>query len=104
MCPLTGTYVFTFRIYTAASGGSSIWDEVQTLPVTKGLWNATLGINQSLSLPFNQQYWLGVKVGSDAEMAPRIMLTNAPYTFRGNVTEYLSSGTVALGNIDINSF
>jgi hypothetical protein len=86
--PLTGTYLFTFKIYATQAGGSPIWDEVQTVPVNKGLWNATLGINQTLTtLAFNQEYWLGIQVGTDAEMTPRVRLTSSPYGFRVKVAE-----------------
>src|SRR3989344_5205509 len=38
-----GSYVLRFRLYTASSGGTALFDETQTLTVTSGLFSAMLG-------------------------------------------------------------
>jgi hypothetical protein len=86
---LTGAYIIVFRLYDVASGGSSLWEESWTgtnsVQVTNGLFNVMLGsltpIPQSL-LNGNGSLWLGIDVGSDAEMTPRVQLGSAPYAFQ----------------------
>lgn len=39
-----------------------------------------LGSSVALNLPFDKQYWLGVTVGTDPELTPRIQLTSSPYS------------------------
>ncbi len=78
---LTGTYSMTFRIYSAVTGGSSLWSETQSsVSATSGRFSVILGSVTANSLTFNQDYWLSVQVGSDAEMSPRQRLTSAGYT------------------------
>lgn len=78
--PVNGTVAIAFRLYAAATGGTAIWTETQNVPVANGLYSVVLGAASSLAgLPFDQPYWLGVTIGTDAEMAPRQPLTSAPY-------------------------
>lgn len=82
--PLNGTSNMTFRLYTAPTGGTAVWTEAHTganaVPVSNGLFNVLLG---SLT-PIPSEVWsnvtlyLGVQVGSDAEMAPREIVGGAP--------------------------
>ncbi len=77
-----GTYNLTFRLYSVAIGGTSLWGETQTLVVEDAIFNAILGSVTTLSLPFDNPYWLGVSVDGGAELTPRVALTAAPYAFR----------------------
>jgi hypothetical protein len=89
--PLTGTYSMIFRLYSAASGGVPLWEEQWTGPnsvaVSDGLFNVMLGsltpIPQSV-ITENDSLWLGITVGTDDEMTPRVQLGSVPYTFRAN--------------------
>jgi hypothetical protein len=80
-----GTYSITFGIYTAASGGSAVWSETQSsVSVSSGIFQVNLGSVTALpgSVNFNTPgLYLGVKVGSDPEMTPRIQFTAAPFAF-----------------------
>lgn len=76
-----GNYDLTFRLYTSASGGSALWEENHnSVSITDGIVNATLGSSTVLDLAFDEAYWLGITVGSEAEMAPRIALTSSAYS------------------------
>ncbi len=78
---LTGTYNMTFKIYDVVTGGSELWVSANNSVTTDsdGVYNFILaGVN----LPFDTEYYLGIKVVNDAEMTPRINLTSSPYTFR----------------------
>ena len=79
--PKTGAFDFVFRIYDSPTAIVPLWEEAHTganaVPVQNGLFNVLLG---SLN-PIADTVWegselfLGVKIGSDAEMSPREKLT-----------------------------
>ena len=76
-----GNYDMVFRIYDAASGGTTLWTGTYTaangnaVSVTNGVFNVLFGSGTGNSLSgidFNQDaLWLGVTIGSDGEMTPR---------------------------------
>ncbi|MCK6559667.1 hypothetical protein HUU39_19290 [candidate division KSB1 bacterium] len=78
-----GSYSFTFRFYTSPTGGTAIWSETKDLLVKSGLFSTALGDKTlfGASVKFDTQYWLGIQVGSDAELAPLIALTSVGYSF-----------------------
>ncbi|MBD3422449.1 MAG: hypothetical protein GF398_20230, partial [Chitinivibrionales bacterium] len=53
-----------------------------------GIITTTLGSTTPLSLPFDKQYWLGIKVGSENELAPRMKLSSTAYSMRADTAEY----------------
>lgn len=70
-----------FSIYGVASGGTALWSEPQAIAVNNGIYSVQLGkINPIPSSLFNaSDRWLGVKVGTDAEMMPRAQITSVAY-------------------------
>jgi len=104
--PLTGTYILTFRLYNVASGGSPLWEEIwigaNNVQVTNGLFNVMLGsitpIPQSL-FTGNSSLWLGVDVGTDAEMTPRVQLGSVPYAI---LAQTVPDGAVTSAKLDTN--
>jgi hypothetical protein len=81
--PVTGTYTMTFSLYSGPTGGTSVWQETQSVTVTNGLFNVLLGSAGSpLSPPlFTGTTYLGVKVGSSPEMTPRQQIVSVSYAF-----------------------
>jgi len=80
--PLSGSYSVTFRIYNQATGGSPLWQETQTLNAdVNGFFSAVLGSLAPITLNFDQDYWIGITVAGEAEMAPRVKLATVPYAF-----------------------
>ena len=78
-----GNYNLTFKIYGSLAGTDSLWREYHSnVPVTNGLFNVILGSITTLNLPFDTTYWLGIKVGTDSELSPRIRLTSMGYAYR----------------------
>lgn len=77
-----GNYDFTFSLYEAESGGDAIWNETKTLNITKGLFSTSLGdVNPfGAEVKFDKPYWLGIKVGNEAELPQRIALTSSAYS------------------------
>lgn len=81
-----GSVTMKFRLYEAATGGTAIWEETQSVSVVKGLFNTILGSITPLNLPFDKPYWLGITVGSGTELAPRIALAASPYSLNSHST------------------
>lgn len=100
-----GNYSIRFRIYTSpsadgantCSANSCKWEETQaTVAVSGGLFQVNLGSVTTLpaSVDFNTSaLYLGIKVGSDAEMTPRVQLTAAPYAFNTDLLDGMDSGS-----------
>jgi len=78
-----GNYTFTFRFYTSPTGGTAIWSESKSLPVKNGLFSTVLGEQTPFgaAVKFDKQYWLGIQVGNEPELSPRIALTSVGYSF-----------------------
>jgi hypothetical protein len=84
--PLTGTYNMIFQLYDVASGGTPLWTEQWTgsnsVRVSDGLFNVMLGslapIPQSV-VTGHSSLWLGITVGTDDEMTPRVQLGSVPF-------------------------
>src|SRR5262245_15981025 len=76
--PVNGTVSMSFGLYTAPAGTAMpLWTETQNyVQVTKGVYAVQLGSVTPLNISFDQPYWLGVKVGNDAEMTPRQALAS----------------------------
>ncbi len=84
--PLNGDYDLTFRLYNVANGGTALWTEqwigANNIAVTDGLFHVMLGSLASIPQTIftdNPSLWLGVKVGADNEMTPRVQLGSVPF-------------------------
>lgn len=72
----------TFRLYTTATGGTPVYTELRTVSVVSGQLAVCIGSGNPGAfgaLSFNVPYWVGVSVGADAEMTPRLPLGSSPY-------------------------
>jgi hypothetical protein len=73
-------YTITFSLYDMETGGTSLWQEQHTTNVQKGMLNIVLGSITPITLQFEKQYWLGIKIGDGNELTPRIQLTSNAYS------------------------
>ncbi len=107
-----GSYNVVFSIYTVDSGGTALWSETQPASVRTGVIAVSLGSVTAFpdSLDFSgSSYYLGIKVGTDAEMSPRIKLGSTVASFssdnvRGKTPGVEANNILLLddqGNIDI---
>jgi len=100
-----GSHDMNFYIYDSASSGNLLWTETHIganqVSVSNGFFTVDLGEITALDLDFNQQYWLGVKIGANPEMTPRIKLTASPYSFYSADANVISGYWTQSGN-DIN--
>ena len=72
----------TFRLYGAPSGGNPLWIEVQTaVSVQNGLFKTELASTTAFppGLFDGRTLFLGVQVGADTEMVPRLTLSSQAY-------------------------
>jgi hypothetical protein len=90
LCDATGkpkpdaTYTLTFRFYDAASGGTVRWSEQKNLETKRGLFSTQLGdeVVFTTAVSFDRQYWLGIQVGTEPELSPRIPLSSVGNSFK----------------------
>lgn len=70
--PINDSVQMTFVLYDAATGVTALWQETQSVQCQQGYYNVILGQpGNPINLPGPKQYYLGVKVGMDAELTPR---------------------------------
>lgn len=92
--PITATKQITFRIYDVLSGGTPLWEETQSITINKGVFNTMLGSTVDLNLPFNQPYYLEIKVDNEV-MTPRQRIASAGYAFRAEEADYAFNAKVS---------
>ncbi len=106
--PLTGTYNMIFRLYDVPTGGAPLWEEQWTgsngVRVSDGLFNVMLGSLEPIPagvIAGREQLWLGITVGTDDEMQPRVQLGSVPWAVQaltvpdGSITtEKIADGAV----------
>ena len=88
-----GEYTITFKLYSTEGGGSSSWEEEQTLTVTNGVYGAALGTAEPLtSLDWETQLWLeiasinGASFSTSEALSPRTRLTMTPYALMAGMS------------------
>ncbi|MBC7709193.1 MAG: hypothetical protein H7203_03970 [Rhizobacter sp.] len=95
---ITASLPMVFKIYNVASLGAALHSEPQTVAVTNGIFNVLLGTGTALTLPFDTAYYLGVTVGTDAELSPRQPLAASPYSIRAASAEALTANAIVPGS------
>jgi hypothetical protein len=104
--PLTGIYPMIFRLYNSAGAGATpLWEEQWTGPnsvkVRDGLFNVMLGsltpIPQDV-VTGNNTLWLGITVGTDDEMTPRVQLGSVLFAVQANTVPDDSITTEKIAN------
>jgi len=94
-----GEYDVIFKLYTTDAGGTALWSETQSVTVTGGVYSVLLGAVNSLMVPFDQTYYLGITLPGGPELTPRSRLTSAPYSLAvvGQTNIFPSTGAVGIG-------
>ena len=98
----------TFRIYSSLTGGTALWEETQTVSVSRGVFSVTMGSTTSLSSVnlANGNYYFTIQISGDTEMSPRKqILPTATALFTGRVQSdaTLPTTTVGAGELFFNS-
>ena len=110
-------YSIVFRFYKQATGGT---EEFSRGPITvttfKGLFTTMLGNGpgaDNAALPYtlgDSQYYIGISVGAQPELTPRVFLTAVPYAFHAQTVSVIDfsstsvtlTGTVPTARLDAN--
>ena len=77
-----GSVKLDFRLYRQATGGVPLWSETHpSVSVNQGLFKIELGGLTALTTTIfdGAPLWIGLSVGSDAEMLPRLVLSSQGY-------------------------
>jgi hypothetical protein len=95
--PLQGTFSVQFTIYDHVSGGLAKWQETQSVTTeADGSFAVLLGtvvpIIDTIFVGCSPS--LGIKVGADPEMAPRLAFTTVPYACLVSSVDGSSGGTI----------
>ena len=102
--PINSNTGITFRLYNTPTGATTaaLWTEAHTganaVPISNGLFNVLLGSLTPIpaSVWSNANVYLGVLVGSDAEMAPREVIGAVPSAQMTQSIANFESGTKCL--------
>jgi hypothetical protein len=95
--PLNGASNVVFAIYAASSGGTALWSESRTVNLDDGYYAVELGSVTAFpeDLFTGASLYLGVTVGSAAELAPRTQLLTVPMARSAQGLEVAASPPVA---------
>lgn len=92
-----GDYSFTFKIYSAETGGTKHWEETQTIAVKRGIFQADLGKGSAFGTQVNwnnADLWLEITFSGEV-MSPRKRVLPAATA--------ISAKTLAGNTININN-
>ncbi|MBI3099470.1 MAG: hypothetical protein HYY93_14770, partial [Planctomycetes bacterium] len=80
---VNGATAMTFAFYSSATGETALFREAQSVSVDAGHYYASIGSLTPGGIPasalVNARVYLGITVGTDAEMAPRIQLASSAF-------------------------
>ncbi len=98
----TGQYTVTFTFYDAATAGSALWSETQSVSVQDGLFSILLGGSNALDVIFDRPVWLGIKIGEDPELTPRTPITAVPSAINSLQAEDVKDRNIRPKSVTIN--
>jgi hypothetical protein len=93
--PLNGDVAITFRIWDADVNGTELWSEAHAaVTVTEGVFNVVLGSFVPITAEIlDGDRYLGLTVGTDSEMVPRMKVTSGAYAIRAGYAESVAAGS-----------
>jgi len=96
--PVITSKTFTFKIYSVETGGSPVTNgtSIETItPDSNGIFNAAIAFQSGVFDGANR--WMGVQVGSDSEMTPRIQIASAAHAYKTLQADQADNSTTAAG-------
>jgi hypothetical protein len=97
-----GVHRLTVRLYDSPTAASAIYSETHDATVVRGVFNVIIGSQTPIppSLSFDRAYFLGVSVGTGAELLPRTPMTSVPYALRAGVANELAPGAAVVRSVN----
>jgi hypothetical protein len=100
-----GDATITFRVTDSESGGTALWEETLTLPLTGGFYAAVLGAEEDNPLDTDvlsqAPVWLELQLEGEGTMFPRSPINAVPYATMATVAEEVSGGPVDASQIAV---
>lgn len=92
--PVSGSVSMVFSLYSSnPARNNPVWRETQgAVALNSGIYSTRLGSVKPITVPFDAPYYLGVKVGSDPEMALQSLSSNG-YAFRAGIADTVAAGS-----------
>ncbi len=91
----SGSFSITFVIFNAEGGPDSLWAENHpTVDIERGLFAVLLGETTALDIPFDEPYWLEIRIDG-TPVSPRARLTTSPYAFRALIADSVVGGSAS---------
>ena len=109
--PDTNSQTLTFTVYSAATGGTSLWSQTSNVAVHNGAFTVPLNFaagypnGATLSSVFGNALfppYLEMQVGSNAPLTPRRPFASVAYAFHSGTAENalaVANGSVTLGSL-----
>jgi hypothetical protein len=81
--PVQGTKTVQFRIYDSAEGGTSLWEEPQSVTFSDGVFSVLLGSTETLpeTVFDGSRRWLSVSIEGGPEIQPRGEIVSVGYAY-----------------------
>jgi hypothetical protein len=103
--PLGDEATIIFRVTDSESGGTALWEETLTLPLTGGFYAAVLGADEDNPLDTDvlsqAPVWLELQLDGEGAMTPRSPIHSVPYATMATVAEEVSGGPVDASQIAV---
>jgi hypothetical protein len=98
--PYDAEVAIRFNLYDAPTGGTELYSERISVPVTSGVFTAYLGSVTALDMGMFREHtavYLGIQIGADAEATPRLPFGTVPFAA-------VSDSTGSFGGVDADDF
>ncbi len=99
--PLNSTESVLFKLYDVSTGAVVLWQETHTIIFVDGLYQVTLGANLGNPLPedlfHSGKIELGLTIGADVELQPRLRIQSVPFAFEAITSENATGDTSRRG-------
>ena len=97
---VTGEQNLQVRLYAAASGGTAVFDETQTITFTNGFFSFLT----TTTIPtLGDSTFVGYTVGSDNEMIPRVELSAVPFALDAQACSGCTALSEEINTTDISN-
>src|SRR5262249_41533674 len=102
--PISDTLPVQFAFYADANATTPLWSEAAQITFDEGYFSASLGATTPFSVGLfdGSVRYLGITVGSDPEMTPRVRVQSVPYALMaGDVTGDIHPTSVSVNGTTI---